>query len=469
MKKRLSALLMMLLMVLMIPGKAEAIDLKGEILRTLVEPTVEEAIGGEITWSYLNVLFEDQYIQDAGYVTLVIEGKGATLDYVLDSCQSNGWAPMPPWCENPERMRVARISVGEGITSLGSVALAGLHSVTHITLSEGLQSIGEGAFFGDNHLKEITIPRSVKSISADAFLVTGTSKVIRCYSGSYAHQYAIENGIKYYLLDKSECENNGHTSYDSATCTEAKTCKVCGIVMEPATGHDYMEATCESPKRCRECYETFGDALGHKWGKWGYYYGYYEVRSCSVCGESETRWAEAEQKVTGINITGKATTLLAGKKMTLTASVSPSNAENKEVKWTSSNTKYATVTSKGVVKAKAAGAGKTVTITATAKDGSGVKDTYTITIKGAVKKISLKAAKKTVKAGKKLTIKANVTVGTGGSKEVTWTSNNKKYATVNANGVVTAKKAGKGKTVKITAKAKDGSGKKATITIKIKK
>lgn len=53
------------------------------------------------------------------------------------------------------------------------------------------------------------------------------------------------------------------------------------------------------------------------------------------------------------------------------------------------------------------------------------------------------------------------------SKAVTWSSN-KEYATVTSKGVIKALKAGKGKTVKITAKAKDGSGKKATIKIKIK-
>lgn len=74
-----------------------------------------------------------------------------------------------------------------------------------------------------------------------------------------------------------------------------------------------------------------------------------------------------------------------------------------------------------------------------------------------------------MKAGKKVTLTTTITPTNATNKKVAWTSSNKKYATVSSKGVVTAKKAGKGKTVTITAKAKDGSGKKATIKIKIKK
>lgn len=49
-----------------------------------------------------------------------------------------------------------------------------------------------------------------------------------------------------------------------------------------------------------------------------------------------------------------------------------------------------------------------------------------------------------------------------------WTCSNTKYAKVNSKGKVTALKAGKGRKVKITAAATDGSGKKKTITVTIK-
>lgn len=174
-------------------------------------------------------------------------------------------------------------------------------------------------------------------------------------------------------------------------------------------------------------------------------------------------------KVTKITLSGISKKIAAGKKVQLAANVAPANAANKAVTWTTSNKKYATVTANGKVTVKKAGAGKTVTITATAKDGSGVKATYKIKImKDTVKKISLKA-KKTVKAGKKVAVKATVkTTGKKANKTLKWTSSNTKYATVNSKGKVTTKKAGKGKKVKITAKATDGSNKKKTVTIKIK-
>lgn len=170
-----------------------------------------------------------------------------------------------------------------------------------------------------------------------------------------------------------------------------------------------------------------------------------------------------------VAVSGASKIIAAGKKLKLTANITPSNATNKAVQWSSSKKKYATVDSKGNVTTKKAGAGKTVKITATAKDGSGKKGTYQIKIaKNAVTKITLKASK-TVKAGKKVTVKATVkTNGKYANKRLAWSTSNKKYATVNSKGKVTTKKAGKGKTVKITAKATDGSGKKKTISIKIK-
>ena len=174
-------------------------------------------------------------------------------------------------------------------------------------------------------------------------------------------------------------------------------------------------------------------------------------------------------KASKVQVTGASRDIAAGKKIQLKAKVSPAKATDKKVKWTTSNKKYATVTSAGKVTVNKAGAGKKVTIKATAVDGSKKSGSYTIRIrKHAVKKITLKASD-TLKNGKAITVKATVkTTGKDVNKQLAWNSSNSKYATVTAKGKVTAKKAGKGKTVKITAKATDGSGIKKTIKIKIK-
>lgn len=77
----------------------------------------------------------------------------------------------------------------------------------------------------------------------------------------------------------------------------------------------------------------------------------------------------------------KATSVKAGKTLKLKLKVTASKGANKTVRWTSSNTKYATVTSSGKVTAKKAGKGKKVKITAAATDGSGKKSTVTLKIK----------------------------------------------------------------------------------------
>ena len=173
-------------------------------------------------------------------------------------------------------------------------------------------------------------------------------------------------------------------------------------------------------------------------------------------------------KVSKISLSGISKKIAAGKKIKLTASIKPSNAVNKKLIWKSSNKKVATVNSKGVVTIKKKTGGKKVTITATATDGSKVKATYKITsMKGVVKKVAI-SGKKTVKAGKTLKLKAKVTASKKANKTLKWTSSNKKYATVSSSGKVKALKAGKGKKVRITAMATDGSGKKKSVTIKIK-
>lgn len=179
--------------------------------------------------------------------------------------------------------------------------------------------------------------------------------------------------------------------------------------------------------------------------------------------------AAAKQiKVNKIKLQGLSNKIAAGKQLKLTAAILPETATNKKILWKSSNPKVATVTQTGVVTLKKKSGGKKVVITAVAADGSGAKASWKVTsMKGIVKKVKL-TGNKPVKAGKSVKLKAKVKATKKANKKLLWTSSNTKYATVNTKGVVKTKKAGKRKKVKITAMATDGSGKKATVTIKIK-
>ena len=170
--------------------------------------------------------------------------------------------------------------------------------------------------------------------------------------------------------------------------------------------------------------------------------------------------ASTEVKVNKLKIVGASHVLAVGKKRQLKVKATP-KAANTAVVWRSSNKKYATVNKNGKVLAKRAGRGRKVVITAIAKDGSGVKATYKIRIaKGSVKKVKITGSK-TAKAGKTVKLKAKVTGTKGCYKKVKWISSNEKLATVTSAGKVKFTKKAKNKKVKITAKALDGSGKKA--------
>lgn len=207
-----------------------------------------------------------------------------------------------------------------------------------------------------------------------------------------------------------------------------------------------------------------------------------------------------------------------GETLTLTATVAPANAKDKTVSWTTSNDAVATVDANGVVTAVSAG---TATITATATNGTddtsddktatctvtvtqnykvtladGTEDSgnwtispanpqpgdvVTITYGGTKKVKSVKAVKKA--AVIKVTIitlnKTETTINVGSTetlsvtaidpsnatdKTYTWNSDNTAVATVDADGVVTAKTAG---TANITATANDGSGVTATCAVTV--
>lgn len=130
-----------------------------------------------------------------------------------------------------------------------------------------------------------------------------------------------------------------------------------------------------------------------------------------------------------------------------------------EVTWTSSKKSVATVDQNGVVKAKKKG---TATITA---KSDGKKYTCKVTVKQPVTKVKLNQKNIRISIGKTYKLKTTVTPTSANNRKVSWSSSDKSVVTVSSSGQIKAVSAG---TATITAKAKDGSGKKATCKIQVK-
>jgi len=188
-------------------------------------------------------------------------------------------------------------------------------------------------------------------------------------------------------------------------------------------------------------------------------------RTCEVCGAKETASIARVKGPVTLNVPVNKT-LPMKMKQTFQAKASGLAKGDKVVSWTSSNKAVATVSGSGKITAQKKAGSAQITV----KLASGTTAKFTVKVQKTgvattsitvVNKSTGKKVSKTVslKAKKKLKLAATVAPVTSKQK-VTYSSSNKKIATVNSKGVITAKKKG---TVTITVK----SGKK-TVKIKVK-
>jgi uncharacterized protein YjdB len=127
------------------------------------------------------------------------------------------------------------------------------------------------------------------------------------------------------------------------------------------------------------------------------------------------------------------TTIPMGRSEVLTADVSPSNATNTIIAWSSSNTSVATMDSNGKITALSPG---TSTITVTTDDGNKTA-VCLVTVVVPVSSVTLDKTK-TLSVGSTETLTATISPSNATNKAVTWEINNTGVATVDNAGNVTA-------------------------------
>ena len=163
-------------------------------------------------------------------------------------------------------------------------------------------------------------------------------------------------------------------------------------------------------------------------------------------------------KVTGVTLSETTLTLEVGGTATLTATVEPDEASNKNVTWSSSPDNIVTIapdttdSKKATVTATGTG---TTTITATV-DGKSAECSVTVNAAATVPVTSVSLNKTSLELTEGETAQLNATVlpSNATNKDVTWESSNTSVATVDASGLVTAVGAG---TATITVTTQDGN------------
>ena len=168
------------------------------------------------------------------------------------------------------------------------------------------------------------------------------------------------------------------------------------------------------------------------------------------------------QNVTDITLNKSSVSLNEGDTQQLNATVTPDNAFDKTLTWSSSNESVATVDENGKVKAISKG---TATIKVTAEDGSGVSASCSVTVIRLVSSIVLDKTSIIIYNNKSEALSATVIPSSATKTGITWSSSNTSVAMVSNSGIVTGISRG---TTTITATAQDESNVKAICDVEVK-
>ena len=370
------------------------------------------------------------------------------------------------------------VTIPNSVTNIGRYAFQRCTSLTSVTIPNSVTTIESHAFSGCSGLTSVTIPNSVTSIESYAFmdcsgLTSITSEATIPPSCGDASFFNVKKSIPVYVPANSVEAYKKAKEWKDFTNIQA-------IIVEPAsiafanasenlivgmtkkleaaiTPEDATTKTITWTSSNTDVATVTAEGIVTAKGA-----GTSVITAKTYNGKTAKCTITVKQQVTAIALSDETVSLWVGKKKTLTATATPTTANNTSVSWSSSDNKVATVSSKGVITAKGKG---TCTITCTAADGYGTKSTCEVTVKQPVTTIALSDETVSLWVGKKKTLTATAAPTTANNTSVNWSSSDNKVATVSSKGVITAK--GKG-TCTITCTAADGYGTKNICEVTVK-
>ena len=358
------------------------------------------------------------------------------------------------WWAFRECFGLTSVTIPNGVTSIAVEAFYLCQDLESVTIPNSVTSIGEKAFRYCQSLKSVTIPNKVTSIYDKTFeccssltSVTIPNSVTTIDEGAFAGcssltSIAIPNSVTYIGWYAFSCCSSltSVTIPNSVTTIGNYAFASCSSLTSVTIGNGIKTIDFKAFENCPElanvyCYaEKVPETQSNAFNK-----SYPEHITLHVPVGSLDAYKAAEPwngfknivKITAkVSLSKSEAIIEKGMTVTLKATVTPSTLLDKSVTWKSSNTKVATVTSKGKVKGIKAG---TATITCASKV-SGKKATCKVTVVNGT--VTLNKTEAYVEKGKTTTLKATLTPTDLSDKSVTWTSSDKSIATVSSSGKV---------------------------------
>ncbi len=358
----------------------------------------------------------------------------------------------------------ANITIKDGTVSIGPDAFANQTNLAKISFPTSLKNIGNRAFCGCTSLKSVTLLKHIESIETAAFgfeeVRTGTSI-----------SYVLIDGFKIYTEADSAALNYaklGNVPYEIMGGQLITSIKLQGTldlgVYETATLTPTILPENASDKKLTWSSSDTAVATVTQSGKVAAISPGSVTITCKTTDGSNLSASckvTVGKKVESLRLNAATIKWAVGKSGSFKPTITPSDATNKTLSWTSSNPSVATITSSGKLTAKAIG---TTTITCKTTDGSNLSATCQVTVGKKVESLKLNAATIKWTVGKSGSFKPTVTPADAINKTLSWTSSNTAVATITSAGKLTAKGVG---TAVITCKTTDGSNLSATCRVTV--
>lgn len=358
---------------------------------------------------------------------------------------------------------IKSVELSDSVKTINDRAFFSCTNLEEITLPDSVTKLGTGVFTDCTSLKKAVIPYSISELSDNTFYNCSSLEDVTLENVKKIGKYAFKGtNLKSIVLDTT-VEDVGILAFVDCKYLRKVTCLNRNVDLKLNSIGYYTSDNGEYYYR-----KGVVDIIGYKGStaekltQEVKLFRFFDIENPTTTTPTTT--TPTVVKPTKLTLNKKRVVLTKYSRNTgtkLNATVTPTNATNKSVIWKSSNSKVAKVDSKGNVTTVSKG---TCIITAISTVDSKVKATCKVTVVQKVVSVKLSAKSKTIKKGKSFTLKATVLPTNANMKAVTFTSTNKKVATVNSKGKVTAKKVGK-TTIIVTTK---DSKKQAKCTLKVK-